>query len=87
MLLFALNVFIFRWSKPVMSDHFNETACVGRDVHLATEVAKGHFVTVFKGSWAHLQSGATDGQPGGSAFESQWHLQYGQSAAQQAHQS
>lgn len=55
-----------------------------RDVHLTAEVLS---VTLFKGNWAHWQSGATDGQPGGAAFESQWHLQYDQSAAQQAHQS
>lgn len=56
-----------------------------RDVHLTTAAVNCH--SVFKGCWTHWQSGATDGQPGGAAFESQWHLQYGQSAAQQAHQS
>lgn len=44
-------------------------------------------VPVFKGYWAHRQPGATDGKPGSASFESQWDLQYGQSAAQQAHQS
>lgn len=58
-----------------------------RDVYLTAEVVNCHSVTVFKGHWSHWQLGATDGQPGGAAFESQWHLQYGQSAAQQAHQS
>lgn len=58
-----------------------------QDVHLTTEVANCHSVTVFKGNRAHWKLGATDGQPGGAAFESQWRLQYGQSAAQQAHQS
>lgn len=58
-----------------------------RDVHLTTQVVNCHSVTVFKGSWAHWQPRASDGQPGGAAFELQWHLQYGQSAAQQAHQS
>lgn len=74
MLLFALTVFTFRWSAAVMSDQLNETAGGGRDVHLTTELANCHSVTVFKGNWAPLQSGATDGEPGGSAFESQRHL-------------
>ena len=74
--------------SPAVGDQLNEA--VGyreRDVHLTTEVANCHSVPVFKGNWAHLQSGATDGQPGGAVFEPQWNLQYGQSAAQQAHQS
>lgn len=57
------------------------------NVHLTADVASCHSWSFLKGTWAKLQSGATDEQPGGSAFEPQWHLQYGQSAAQQAHQS
>lgn len=57
------------------------------NVHLTADVASCHSPFFLKGTWAKLQSGATDEQPGGSTFEPQWHLQYGQSAAQQAHQS
>lgn len=73
-------------------DPLNEPAGRGvsegpTDVHLTADVASCHSSSFLKGTWAKLQSGATDEQPGGPAFESQWHFQYGQSAAQQAHQS
>lgn len=58
-----------------------------RDVHLTRQITHCHSVSVLKGNRTLCQSGATDEQPGGAAFESQLHFQYGQSAAQQAHQS
>lgn len=59
----------------------------GGGCSLTPDTANCHSDIAFKGARAGLWSGATDGQLGGSAFESQWHLKYGQSGAQQAHQS
>lgn len=93
--------FTCRWSVTLTSDPLNEAAGLAgavvmgawgvremaTDVHLTADVATCHSSSFLKGTWAKLRSGATDEQPGGSAFRPQWHLQYGQSAAQQAHQS
>lgn len=68
----------FCWSdvccvEPMLSDQVNESSTI--------------LWLHFKGTWAGWWPGAADGQLGGSAFESQWHLQYGQSGALQAHRS
>lgn len=59
----------------------------GARCSLAPDLANCHSVIAFKGTRAGWLHGAADGQLGGSAFESQWHLQYRQSGAQQAHRS
>lgn len=59
----------------------------GKRCSLTPDIADCYPVIAFKRTRAGWWPGATDGQLAGSAFELQWHLQYGQSGAQQAHRS
>lgn len=70
----------------MLSEQINESRR-GERCSFTPDIADCRSVIAFQGTRAGRQPGATDGQLGGSAFESQWHLQCGQSGAQQAHRS
>lgn len=80
-----LELCLLCWTCAGWPDKWEQEG--GKRCSLTADIANCHSVIAFKGTRAGWRPGATDGQLGGSAFESQWHLQYGQSGAQQAHQS